>query len=273
MRGISKKALLTQTALTIVCICVWAHGANAAPIIAAYQEIYRMNFEVLQQAGLPAGWYVTSDGYPVAQVSPNHWVYGHSAHSGTLVPTDVAVGAVVPMDEPQLARVAVLSWHGGAYDTKQFRSIAPSKLDNMGVLNDPLAYTPIAWKSASAELQIWLGDRWHRIVPAVGQSTSQALMAQHSYIVQTLNRKNASWTVYDTQELADLAREWGYLWHGDVYFASLHEYRDSNSPDRYMTTGKRGVLPGKNPDGREWDIGRGSGNVRGNGGVSGGDWE
>ena len=79
--------------------------------------------------------------------------------------------------------------------------------------------------------------------------------------------------MYDTQELADLAREWGYLWHGDIYFASLHGYRDSNSSDRDVTTGSRESLPGKNPDGREWDTGRSSGNTGGYGSAPGGDWE
>ena len=50
--------------------------ADASPVIAAYQEVYKMNFEVCHIEGLPPGWHATFDGYPVAQVTPNHWVYG-----------------------------------------------------------------------------------------------------------------------------------------------------------------------------------------------------
>jgi len=249
-------------------MCVWSYSADAAPVIAAYQEIYRMNFEVLPQIGLPSSWYVTFDGYPVAQVRPNHWVYG-TAHQGVLVPTEVAVGAVVPMNVPQLARVAVSSWRCGVYDTKQFRTIALSGLDNMGVLDDPLAYTPIAWKSGEAGFRIWLGDRWYRIAPAAGQSSSQALMAQHPYIIRTLNEKNAIWSMSDTQELADLAREWGYLWRGHIPFASLQGYRDSGSTERTVKIG--GSVVGAPDDGSsgQWDIG---GDSTGTGGGGGG-WD
>ena len=271
MRGISKKSILIRIALIILGTCVWADGANATPIIAAYQEMYRMNFEVLHQEGLPPGWYVTFDGYPVAQVAPNHWVYARAPHPGVLVPTEVPVGSVVPINAPQLARVAVSPWNHGIYDTQQFRSIALAKLDNMGILDDPLAYTPVAWKTNEPGLRIWLGDRWYRVVPLPGQSNSQALMAQHPYIVRTLNKKGAVWTMADTRVLADLAREWGYLWQGHIPFASIYGYRESASGEGSVGAGRGGgsIGGGAPSGGGEWDTG--GGGTTGSGG--GGGWD
>jgi hypothetical protein len=244
----------------IVC-CAWTGAADAAPVIAAYQEPYAMNFQVYWMAELPSGWYATFDGYPVAQIAPNRWVYGRVKRPGSIVPTEVLVGAVVPMDVPELARVAVSSWRGGVYETRAFRSIALSGLDNMGVLNDPLAYTPVAWKTGEAGLRVWLGNRWHSIVPAAGQSTSQALLARHPYIVRTLRKRNAYWTRSDTQDLADLAREWGYIWRGAIPFASLTGRRDNDgSENESFSTGPSGVAESA-PGGGEWDVGGGSGGV------------
>ena len=271
MRGISKKSILIRAALIVLGTCVWARGADAVPVIAAYQEIYRMNFEVLHQEGLPAGWYVTFDGYTVAQVGPNHWVYGRAPYPGVLVPTEVPVGSVVPINAPQLARVAISPRRCGIYDTKQFRSIALAKLDNMGVLDDPLAYTPVAWKSNEPGLRIWLGDRWHRVIPMPGQTTSQALMAQHSVIVRALNKKNALWTMTDTQELANLAREWGYLWRGHIPFASLYGYRDSSGGEGSSVGGNESI-GGEAPAGGGWDTGSDGGTPGGGGGSNSGGW-
>jgi len=270
MRGILDKSILIRTVLAVLGICVCACGAYAFPIIAAYQEIYRMNFEVLHQPELPAGWYVTFDGYPVAQVAPNHWVYGLSPHPGVLVPVEVPVGSVVPINAPQLARVAISPGSSGIYYTKQFKSIALAKLDNMGILDDPLAYTPVAWKSNEPGLRIWLGDRWFRIVPMAGQSNSQALMAQHPYIVRELRKKDAVWTMADTLELADLAREWGYLWRGHIPFASLYGSRDSGSGEGAAVAGSAGSIGGEAPSGGgEWDAGGDSGAT----GKGGGGWD
>ncbi|MDR1979568.1 MAG: hypothetical protein LBQ42_12615 [Synergistaceae bacterium] len=270
-RGIStRRVLRLLVSLGIVACCIRTEPARATPVIAAYQEIYAMNFEVYWTEGLPSGWYATFDGYPVAQIAPNRWVYGRVRRQGSIVPTNVLVGAVVPMDVPELARVAASSWRSGAYETKAFRSIALSGLDNMGVLDDPLAYTPVAWKTGVAGLRIWLGNRWYSIAPAAGQSTSQALLARHPYIVRTLRKKNAllpSWTRSDTQDLADLAREWGYIWRGAIPFASLTARRDDNSGNGIAgpSAAVGGASPGA-PGGGQWDVGGGGGTLGGGGG-------
>jgi uncharacterized membrane protein YgcG len=245
---------------------------RAASVLAAYQKIYGMNFEIYRPDELPPGWFATFDGYLVAQTAPNHWVYGRAERPGVLVPTDVAVGSVVPADVPELARTAVPTRRGRAYETKAFREIAFSGLDNMGVLDDPLAYTPIAWKSGSPGLRVWLGNRWRRISPGGGQSTAQALRTQYPFIARTLREKNEPWTRSGTQELADLAREWGFLWRGHVAFSELYRYRDGFSGgDGGDAAGSSGGGDfngggGGSPGGGEWDTGGGTGGGSGGGG-------
>lgn len=253
--------------------------AAAQPAIAAYQKIYAMNFEVWRPEGLPMGWYATFDGYPVAQVSVNHWVYGRVEREGSIVPTDVAVGAVVPMDVPELARVTVSRWRSGAYDTMAFRSVAASDFDNMGVLGDPMAYTPVAWKTGGADLLVWLGDRWYRVSPAAGESARQALQARHPFIVKTLREKNIVWTRSDTEELADLVREWGYIWRGTLPFASLVGFRDgggggsggSSGGGASGSTGSIGGGGSSGSGGGQWDVGGDGSGSSNNGG--GGGWD
>lgn len=266
----------------IICFCavlsLSERNAQAATILAAYQKIYGMNFEIWRPQGLPAGWFVTFDGYPVAQIDHHHWVYGVTDQVGSLVPTDVAVGSVIPMDVPQLARVVASSWRSGAFETEAFRKIALSGFDNIGVLEDPLAYTPIAWKSGRAELRIWLGDRWYRVVPQPGQRTSQALMAHHPFILRRLSEKNNPWTRSDTEELADLARTWGFVWNGSIRFASLTGQRsDSNDNGSVGSSGYGGGSSSNGPSdvdnnsgGGQWDIGGDGGS---SGGNSGGGWD
>jgi len=204
-------------AVLVIWVCLLAGNANAeTTVIAAYQEMFRMNFAVMHKPGLPAGWFVTADGYVVAQVRNNHWVYGTSPHPGILVPTEIAVGSVVPMDVSKLARVPTSLWRDAAFNTEEFRAIINSRFDNMGVLNEPMAYTPIVWRDDKPEVQVWLGERWFTIIPTSGQTTSQAVASQRFFISRILNERNASWTMSDTQELADLARTWGFLWHGHV---------------------------------------------------------
>jgi hypothetical protein len=274
-RKILKKYLVVFAVLAAT-MTVWADRASAEPLIAAYQKIYNMNFTIWRPEGFPGGWYVTFDGYPVAQVSTNHWVYGR-AEWGSIVPTAVAVGSVVPMDVPQLARAAVSRWRGGAGDTPEFRSITQKDFDNMGVLGDPLAYTPVAWKTGRAELLLWLGNRWYRIVPTGGQTVSDALMARHSFIVRTLAKKNALWTRSDTEDLADLARAWGYLWRGTIPFAFFPASRaDGGGNDAAPGGYAGGGLPGNDSPsagGGQWDVGGSDGGTPGSGSSGGGGWD
>ncbi|MDR3230310.1 MAG: hypothetical protein LBT65_02625 [Synergistaceae bacterium] len=261
----------------------WTECALAEPLIAAYQQIYNMNFTIWRPEGLPTGWYATFDGYPVAQISKNHWVYGRVEPGGmnfgeSIAPTEVAVGSVVPMDVPQLARVVASRWRGGAGDTREFRSIAKSGFDNMGVLGDPLACTPVAWKTGRAELLLWLGNRWYRIVPMGGQTVSEALVARHPFIVRTLAEKHAVWTRSDTEDLAEAARSWGYIWRGTIPFASLSATRPDSGGNGGNDGGSAGSAGGgfsgsdsPSQGGGQWDVGGGDSGSPG--GEGGGGWD
>ncbi len=277
MREMATKKYFAVLLGVVAFVLIQGDSARGQPVIAAYQKIYAMNFEVWRPEGLPPGWYVTFDGYSVAQVSVNHWVYGRSGSGGSLVPTDVAVGSVVPMDVPELARVTVSLWRSGACDTRAFRAVTAADCDNMGVLGDPMAYTPVAWKTGGADLMIWLGDRWYRISPAAGESTMQALQVRHPFVVRTLQEKNVVWTRSDTEDLADLSREWGYIWRGTIPFASLVGYRQGGGDGApgggsvSFGSGSGGAVPGGGSGGGQWDIG-GDGGGSGAGGNGGG-WD
>ncbi|MDR1730862.1 MAG: hypothetical protein LBR61_02080 [Synergistaceae bacterium] len=270
MRGKTKKGSVVFVAV-IAAFLTQAGIVSAQPVIAAYQKLYDMNFQVWQPEGLPMGWYVTFDGYPVAQVARNHWVYGRPGPGGSIVPLDVAVGSVVPMDVPELARAVVSGWRRGVLDTPEFRAVTRLGFDNIGVLGDPLAFVPVAWKTGDAELLIWLGDHWYSLVPAGGQSTYDALKNRHSFIVKTLAEKaekNIVWTRSDTEDLADLSREWGYVWRGIIPFASLTAMGQGGGESSTTTAGAFAGIGGSGGgtgSGGQWDVGGDSGSTTGGG--------
>ena len=128
---------------------------------------------------MPAGWYATFDGFAVAQVAPNRWVYGRTGVDGSIVPTDVLVGSIVPMRVPELTRVTA-SWMCGDFlRCDEFRKVRALGCDNMGILEDPLACTILAWRSGRPGVWVWLADRWKKVSPAGGQYTWEALRLPH----------------------------------------------------------------------------------------------
>jgi hypothetical protein len=177
------------------------------------------------------------------------------------------------MDVPALARAAVSLWRSGAYETKAFRAIAHSRLDHMGVLDEPAIYTPVAWKAGEGEILVWLGSRWQRVTPSGGQSTAEAFEARRPALLRELREKGVIWTRSDTAELADLAREWGYLWRGRVAFHDLPYYRHSGSEGGDSSGGAEspGSPGGGGSDGGNWDTGGSPGSPGSPGGGSGWD--
>ncbi|GHV46378.1 hypothetical protein FACS1894204_07860 [Synergistales bacterium] len=221
-----------------------------------------MNFEIYrpEEASWPLGWYATFDGYTVAQVEANHWVYGRVGLGGAIVMTEIPVGSVVPQAVPELARMAVSHWRGGAYETKAFRKIALAGYDNMGVLDDPIVYTPVVWKTGQSGLRVWVGDRWVRV--------EGDLSKERDYLARLIREKNIPWTLSDTEELVYLAREWGYIWRGVVPFNRFPS-RPSGGGDgkQDSSTAAYGGGDGGDSSGGNWD---GGGDVGGGGGGSGG---
>ncbi|GHS87325.1 hypothetical protein AGMMS49957_06980 [Synergistales bacterium] len=174
----------------------------------------------------------------------------------------------MPQAVPELARIAVSHWRGGAYETKAFRKIAAAGYDNIGVLDDPIVYTPVVWKTGQSGLRVWVGDRWVRV--------AGNLPGERDYLARLIREKNIPWTLSDTEELVYLAREWGYIWRGVVplnKFPARPSGGDGNKQDS-STTYSGGDGGGDNSGGN-WDGGgdnNGGGGSGGSGG-SGGGWD
>ena len=227
--------------------------------------------------GLPSGWYATFDGFSVAQVAPDRWVYGRVDRFRGIVPTDVLVGSVVPTEIPELARVAT-AYEGEAFFTQpEFFKILEARYDNMAVLDDPLARTVVAWRTGSPELKVWVADRWLRVMPFRGQRTSDALAQRIPYIARLLREKNFTWGIHGVEELANAARSLGFYWRGAIPFAAMAGHRDGADWDGRTASinieidrgpsGQEPSIPDPAPSpGDGWDIGGGGGNAPSNGG-------
>ncbi len=249
----------------------------ANTVMAAYQKPYALNFEVWRPQGMPAGWYATFDGYPVAQVSPNRWVYGRTGIDGCLVPTDVLVGSVVPMRVSHLARVSAPWVCNDFIRSAAFRKILEFRCDNMGVLEDPLTCTVVAWRSGRPGVWVWLADEWKRVSPASGQYTWEALRIRRPWIAERLREKEFFWTCGEAGDLANLARSWGLIWRGAVPLNSLSAYRHGNGGERVGSSSSWSPASPSQPDdnpGPQWDVGDGgSGGGASPGGDGGGGWD
>jgi len=251
----------------------------ANTVMAAYQKPYALNFEVWRPQGMPAGWYATFDGYPVAQVAPNRWVYGRTGMDGCLVPTDVLVGSVVPMRVPHLARVTAPWICNDFIRSAAFRKILDWGCDNMGIFSDPLTSTVLAWRSGRPGVWVWLADQWKKISPSGGQYTWEALQRRRLWIVERLREMDFFWSCADVCDLANLARSWGMIWHGAVPLRSVKGYRHGGGGDGGGLSAPAPAFsspeaPQENP-GSQWDVGNGGGTSPGggSGGGGGGGWD
>ena len=127
MSGKKTKALI----LAALSLNLITHGADAAQssstvrytgaVMNAYQQVYAMNFEIWRPSDIPAGWYATFDGFPVAQIAENRWVYGQIGIDGVISPTNVLVGSVIPGNIPGKSSGPLSSWrsckNSGRYRT------------------------------------------------------------------------------------------------------------------------------------------------------------
>lgn len=206
----------------------------------AYQAAYAMNFDVYQPAGLPAGWYATYDGFPVTQISPNKWVYGQLGLDGAIIPTDILVGSVVPYNVPGLARAAFTNNYGVQVNSAEFRKILNYDVNRMGFLNDNALRTVVAWNTLKPSVYLWLGDRWKRFSPSIGQYAWQVLKDNQEWINNEL-RKNGVIGWGDTFDFANAARQWGVLWIGDVNLTQLNYIRHANGGDPRGSSNLPGV--------------------------------
>ncbi|MBQ9389609.1 MAG: hypothetical protein IJU07_05485 [Synergistaceae bacterium] len=226
------------------------HGARSysGAVMSAYQRAYAMNFEIWKPHDLPAGWYATFDGFPVAQIAENRWVYGQIGLDGAIMPTNILVGSVVPSSVPGLARIAaVWSW-GRRLDSPEFLRIRNTNCNRMGWLYDRSVNTIIAWNTHRPGVYIWLGDRWRRFEPNAGEYTWQMLRRLGPWIASELHRNNAYLYGGEPLEVADLARQWGLIWGGRVVIDSLKTYGNDGGRDAAAseTTSMRDTSTGTN---------------------------
>ena len=209
-------------------------------VMSAYQKAYAMNFEIWKPQDLPAGWYATFDGFPVAQIAENRWVYGQMGLGGVIRPTNVLVGSVVPDKVPGLVRIASVWGYGRYLDSPEFLKIKDYRCNRMGwlELDKYMASTLIAWNTNRIGVWLWLGNRWRKFVPNTGEYTWQMIKRLTPYIAEELRKANAWYLGGEPFEVADLARQWGLIWGGKVVLSSLKDYRDSGGSEGNVTSMK-----------------------------------
>ena len=207
--------------IIILCAC---SQACSSPVMQAYQRAYAMNFEIFRPVNLPAGWYATFDGFPVAQVAENRWVYGQLNYDGAIRPTNILVGSVIPSSVPGLLRVAAVPLYEAFLHTPEYMKIREARINRMGWLYDDGMNTIIAWHTSSPVLRVWLGDRWIRLEPNSGEYVWQMLLRWKGLIIDEL-RKNRVIFYDEPLEAANLARQWGYIWAGRVILRKLRNYK------------------------------------------------
>ena len=200
-------------------------------VMSAYQRAYAMNFEIWKPVDLPAGWYATFDGFPVAQIAENRWVYGQMNTTGTIQPTDVLVGSVIPSSVPGLARIAALWSWGRDINSPEFLSIKDKRVNRIGWLKTDYLNTIIAWHTQKGGVYIWLGNKWRRFEPNPGEYTWQMIKRLTPYISDHLRKNGAYFYGGEPLEVADLARQWGFIWGGRVILSDLKYYEHERGGD------------------------------------------
>ena len=235
-------------------------------VMSAYQRAYAMNFEIWRPSDLPAGWYATFDGFPVAQVAENRWVYGIINTAGTIQPTDILVGSVVPSRVPGLARIAALWSWGRELNSPEFLAVREKRVNRMGWLTTDIVNTIVAWHNNRAGMYIWLGNRWSKFEPHPGEYTWQMIKRLSPYIADELRKNNAYFYGGEPLEVADLARQWGFIWSGRVVIESIRYYGYDGGRDSQVSettslqneTGTQSETPSEpdEPSGNQgqWDV-------------------
>ena len=263
-----KFSLILIAALSVI---TFPEKSYSAAVMSAYQEPYAMNFEIWKPYDLPAGWYATFDGFPVAQIAENRWVYGQVNIDGAIKPTNVLVGSVIPANVPDLARIASYWGYEKLFDDPAFRKILNYMCNRMGWLYLPEqnVNTVIAWHTQRVGVWIWLGNRWSRFEPNGSEYTWQMLKRLAPYIAKQLKKNNVHYLGGEPVEVADFARQSGYIWGGRVILEKLKSYEDrggttttttgaiTSMRDEKSSTsggGSSGPQEKKSNPGPQWDV-------------------
>jgi len=187
--------------------------------INAYQKKYNMQFFVWRPLGLQSKWYATYDGYPVAEIAENQWVYGVIGNAGQLTESLIAVGSVDPNTIHILTPLSPFLKENLFFENDEaadsLKNIFKTKCDNFGIVYTNASLTPIAWKSDISNVYMWGGEKWVPIYQNRGERLSDTIK-RDSYIVADMLRNNKIiWTQIDTYEFANYVRSAGYNWIDD----------------------------------------------------------
>ncbi|CAM1379737.1 hypothetical protein FF3_01170 [Fretibacterium fastidiosum] len=246
-------------ALALALTALSAGSASAAPVgaILVHQPAYDgMSFYVYQPVGIPGGWYVTYDSYPVCRGRDGVWLYG--AVNGTVItPTACVVGSVLP------SAVGLVPW-GGVVPTAAV--MLPSPCAPAAVIPGPFAAMagvpvpavvpqpvvapvcepahpvpatflaiggwrgsvdrvgvlrkpaiPVAWLGRRPQvIYAWTGLAWRQLNVREGDSPLAVLRNNAYDLARAANREGAGWNNSDTALLIRCAAAWGYGWMGQI---------------------------------------------------------
>jgi hypothetical protein len=241
-------------ALFLAFFWVDATACASEPLLTTQPVYGGMRFYVYQPQGIPKNWYTTYDSYPVWKNGDGVWYYG--IYNGTsLVPTDYAVGSVVPssvgitpyvsgrgvyrvpLQEAPPAATPAYGVYPAAPEwmlNPQFQILGTwrKNVDRVGILRKP--FMPVAWKGDSPQvIYAWTGTAWHQMVPRDGQRPGDVLRNQLYSLTRLVNRQGGYWSepevafLAQQPEMAFLAQQaavaflaqqavvWGFSWIGE----------------------------------------------------------
>ena len=254
----NSKNKLVSIIIISLSLIMSSEALYASTVMSAYQQAYAMNFEIWKPEDLPAGWYATFDGYPVAQIAENRWVYGQLGYDGAIRPTNILIGSVIPANVPGLVRIATSGGYTRFLNNEAFMKIREYRINRMGWLNDGYLNTIIAWHTSRPGIIIWLGNRWKRLTPNTGEYTWQMLKRLKPWILEELRKNNIFYPSGEPFEVADLSRQWGIHWSGKVILDTIRAFQDSGGDGQATsfreTSDSSGSHTGKQETGPQWDV-------------------
>ena len=205
----------------------------------AYESMKFYVYKPESSKKIPAGFYVTYDGYLVYKNARGVWMYGDAGtgNSKRITKTNYIVGAVVPStvgiepynkDISTVAPVLNLEENNSKAQkviqtdwTQNPDFIAVSKwsksVDKIGIINKPLI--PVAWKGEHPDvIYAWAGSSWHQIMPRKWEEPVNTIRRNIHNLTVISNNNDIKWRDGDSAILEQYATYWGYQWIGELDF-------------------------------------------------------
>ena len=230
------------TAAILFLLLISGVSSAAAPEYAkpinAYQKKYDMSFFVWKPAGLHTKWYATYDGYPVAEIVKDQWVYGIIGNTGQLTESLIIVGSVNPNTVhiltplPPFAKKILSNEEDEFFNeeyeaTDSLKDIFKTKCDNFGIAYTKASLTPIAWESDTLKVYMWGGKKWVPIFRHHGERLSDTIKRDSNIVADMLRTNKVMWSQMDTYEFANYVRSAGYTWIDDFEANMPADFRET----------------------------------------------